>query len=484
LALGPAAASLAITAAAPALGAGPHSSAPHLRPAITARPALSSHFDWNSHDYAIRSDGERVTLRLRVPRGWQGRWNDGTWHGHSVEREIPGTAGRGLSVHVRRAPGPSNSRPRSFYVRLLPRDFPRSTFARRRPGGPALFAVGVGPYAAVFSRNGTPVWWHKPRLAPVDVEPLRDGTIAESSFGLGAPWAIYRPDGHLVRKVASANGLTDFHDIQLLPNGNYMLGAAVARSGVDTSQFGGGPGATVEDAEIEEVTPAGKLVWKWDSGDHVGLAETGRWWPLAFAGLPGFSTPGYDIAHWNSLDVRRHSLLLSFRHFDAIFKISRETGDIDWKLGGTETPKSLRVLADPLGDYPLGGQHDARFGLHHTITAHDNFSGLGPAPRAVRYRINAARGTAKLIGSISDPRFPSSVCCGSARRLASGDWLVSWGGAAQASTDRPLIAGYGPEGRPIFTMRSRFSYRAVPLSPDEVTAAALRRGMDAMATSR
>jgi hypothetical protein len=141
-----------------------------------------------------------------------------------------------------------------------------------------------------------------------------------------------------------------------------MLGAGVARSGVDTSQFGGSPDATVDDAEIEEVTPDGKLVWKWDSGDHIGPAETGRWWPTAIAGLPGFSLPGNGVVHWNSLDVRGHAVLLSFRHLDAIYKISRETGHVDWKLGGTETAKSLRVLNDPHGDYPLGGRHDARFG--------------------------------------------------------------------------------------------------------------------------
>ena len=187
------------------------------RPIISARPALTSGFDWNSHDYAIRAHGKPVTLRVRVPRGWQARLNDGTWHSHPVERETTETAGRGLRVQFRRTPSASNPHLRSFCVRFLPRDFPKSSFARLRPGGPARFAVALGDCAAIFSRNGTPVWWYKPAVAPIDVEPLGDGTIAESSFGADAPWVIYRPNGHLVRKVDAVNGSTDFHDIQLLP---------------------------------------------------------------------------------------------------------------------------------------------------------------------------------------------------------------------------------------------------------------------------
>ena len=38
------------------------------------------------------------------------------------------------------------------------------------------------------------------------------------------------------------------------------------------------------------------------------------------------------------------------RHTDGIYGIERSTGDILWKLGGTKTEDSLRVMGDPHGD--------------------------------------------------------------------------------------------------------------------------------------
>ena len=66
--------------------------------------------------------------------------------------------------------------------------------------------------------------------------------------------------------------------------------------------------------------------------------------------------------------MSRPSRTVSFRHLDAVYSIDRSTGDINWKLGGTETPESLEVKNDPYGDYPLGGQHDARIDRHGNLT--------------------------------------------------------------------------------------------------------------------
>jgi hypothetical protein len=97
-------------------------------------------------------------------------------------------------------------------------------------------------------------------------------------------------------------------------------------------------------------------------------------------------------------------------------------------------------------------------------------------PRAVRYRIDEAAGTATLVQSITDPAVPASDCCGSARRLGNGDWLIDWG------KTRP-IGGYEPDGQRTFllTFDSQFSYRAEPVPPGAISAQDLREGMRAMA---
>jgi hypothetical protein len=76
-----------------------------------------------------------------------------------------------------------------------------------------------------------------------------------------------------------------------------------------------------------------------------------------------------------------------------------------------------------------------------TVTVFDNRTNLAQkTPRAVRFRIDPAAGTAMLLESITDPGVPASWCCGSARRLGNGDWLIGWG--------RPgPIGGYEPDGQ-------------------------------------
>ena len=222
------------------------------------------------------------------------------------------------------------------------------------------------------------------------------------------------------------------------------------------------------------MSPGGKLVWDWKSQDHVSLAETGRWWSRV--GSP----EGYDLVHWNSVEPVGGSVIASFRTLDAVVKIDKSTGRIIWKLGGTTTPRSLEVLQDPRG-YTFGGQHDARLLPDGTLTVFDNRSYVGgdagQPPRAVRYRINEQAGTATLLESVSDPAVPESRCCGNARRVANGHWLINWG-------QSDVIGGYAPGGertfRLVFQPARNFSYRAEPVPVGVLSPQELRQAMDAM----
>ena len=171
-------------------------------------------------------------------------------------------------------------------------------------------------------------------------------------------------------------------------------------------------------------------------------------------------------------------MLLSLRQTDGIYAIDKATGEILWKLGGTPTAQSLTVVGDPYGADPLGGQHDVRVLPDGTITVFDDGTFLGRPPRAVHYRIDAAAHTATWLGQITDPAIGTSLCCGSARMLADGNWEVSWGGD-------DVVGEYEPDGTPLFTMTfdGLFSYRAEPVEESRLSAAELRAGMNAMARS-
>ena len=174
------------------------------------------------------------------------------------------------------------------------------------------------------------------------------------------------------------------------------------------------------------------------------------------------------------MDPAGPRVIVSLRHTDAVYGVDRASGRIAWKLGGTETARSLDVRGQG-SDTPLGGQHDARLLPDGTLTAFDNGTLLDRRPRAVRFRLDLRRRTATLVETVEDRAAPESFCCGSARRGANGSWLVSWGGL-------PLVSEVGKDGRTNFRLRfaDRFSYRAVAIGGRRLRVADLRRAMDRM----
>lgn len=447
---------------------------------ISSDPPLFPRFSPAISDYVTRcaaSPGAPVRLEVRAGAGnaiaidgrgpRRGRFTAKVDLDAGEEFSFTRTTGSGSTRH---------------HVRCLPADFP--TWAFKSPGQPRQqwYLITAGRYAIIFDRHGVPVWWFKGDDTIIDLKYLEDGTLA---WNVGEPvrdprYEIRSLDGTLLNTLRAVGHETDRHDIQLLPNGNYMLIAAKRRSTpTDLTSFGGPADATILDAELQEVTPAGTLVWSWDSKDHIGLAETGHWWDDYVLGNTDSYGGAYDYVHINSIDVSPRSIVLSMRNTDGIYKIDRASGNIEWKLGGTPTPESLTVIGDAFGSHPLGGQHDARILADGTLTAHENGFPQNRRPRVVRYAIDEETRTATLLESFSDPEVPEALCCGSARRADDGSWLTSWGGVGE--TPHP-VAEYNRAGQRIFSLEFTqpgvFSYRAVPIAPGILGDRELRAGMN------
>lgn len=446
------------------------------KPSISVRPdVLVDRFRPSVSDYALRCADEQVTVRVSGAKGWLTAARGGELKSGGASTTLKG-AGRRAVVRMQRGAGGPVKR---YSLRCLPADFPDYNFDRVRKGGPGMFSIQlVERFAAIFSSDGAPIWWlQAPEGQPDNFQVLDDGTITYAPVDVAAAQSsdvgnvIRTIEGRQLRTIAAAGDLpTDIHELELLPNGNYVIGAQTEHPGADTTPFGGAPDTAVAGIQIQELTRKGKLVNSWDSFGNIGLEETGRWWDVP---LTTMFEPN-DIVHWNSVDVRGKRMLVSFRHLDAVYEVNLKSGKIVWKLGGTETPQSLRVVGDPHGDYPLGGQHDARFGPDGTITIYDNQTGLPDAePRAVRYRVDAEAGTAKLLDQVSDRNVPQSLCCGSARPDADGNWLIGWGGFGYS-------AAYNSRGKRLYSIQTPggFSYRTLPVPAGAVSVAELRRGMD------
>lgn len=438
--------------------------------ALTTDPPLQPHFKAAIKDYAVRCPDRTLAI--------SGKGYDGP-------ASVPIQPGQAVRFEVRR--GGETQR---HFARCLPDDFPTWFYRKNGPQVHRWFLMTLGvsfanpvkPFIVIFDRYGAPLWWYRSPSGQAHDARLIDGNIAYAeappggTFNAEAPltYRVRQPNGTLVRSIQAVGTPTDFHDFQPIGHGFLVL-VYRPREHVDLSAYGGPADATILDSEIQRINRRGKLVWSWSSKDHIGLDETGRWWPfiLSHPSPIGDGATAYDATHINSIEVVGDDLLVSLRHTDAVYRIRMSNGKVRWKLGGTKTSRSLRVIGDP-ADYLFGGQHDARM-WNGTVTVHDNGTDLGRAPRAVRYAIDTKRRTATLLESLSDPRAPSSLCCGSARKLEDGNWLIGWGGNGTSSL-------FTPHGRLLarFTIDDVFSYRTIAEPEIAVKRSALRNGMDAL----
>ena len=380
-----------------------------------------------------------------------------------------------------------DARPRSDRPMRLPPDFPAWEFESIRPLAPGLFTVSFQasadrrPWVIVFDHEGKPRWWYNPPTRALWAQVLSDGSIAWArSFGDGygldrrMAHEIRSPSGELLRLVRTRGPIVDGHELRELPGGRFLLGS-YAPEAKDLTSVDGPRRAAIVAAEIQEIDRRGRVRWRWSSRGRIALAETGRWWRNVLANprrrLRG--RPTFDPVHINSIEPYGDELVISTRHTDAVYGIDRDSGEVAWKLGGVETAESLRLVGDP-AVRPFGGQHDARIAADGRLSVYDNGKDRPRRPRVAFYRLDPAGGTATYVGRLSDPEVTASHCCGSARELPGGGWLVSWG-------DNPIVSAFDARGRLAFRLRlAAPSFRAVPVPRGAASAASLRRGMEAM----
>lgn len=467
--------------------------AQHLQ--VQVSPALTPSFDPTIHDYVVQcteASGVQFTawytadvgLHLYAP-------------GNQPIVQPPLVQGQ-TQTFIPLAPGQrfrfttASPAAADYSVRCLPPDFPplTATVTGTREAQWYIFAptVAIGgaqppSYVIITDSNGTPVWWkYEPAGAALDAKILSASEITwttATSYGIGGQYVIRDFAGRVLNTLT---GNLDSHDLQMTPTGTFLAIRDVQRvcppDCADLSPWGGSAQSAVIDAEIIEIDSSSNVLWTWRTRDHIGLDEVGNaGWPLGLI--------GDDIIHMNALQPDGNDgLIFSSRYLNAIYHITKSTGSIDWKIGGTNIPQSLTVLGDtrptaigPTGQV-LSGQHDVRLWPDGTVSVHDDGTIANRPPYAVRYKIDTIGRTAEVVEEFSDSRVSFSICCGSARRLPNGHWLMDWGAA-------PFVTELDSNANPVLTIQYNlgpgFSYRADAVLPGVVWADTLRSSMDAMA---
>jgi len=248
-----------------------------------------------------------------------------------------------------------------------------------------------------------------------------------------------------VDSIVVKNGLTsDTHDMQLLPNGHYLL-MGTENLTMDLSSYhyfnhNGSPGsktATVTSGVIQELDANKNVVLEWHAKDHYAFNDVDS--------LFMSSPTNVDWTHLNAVCFDNDSnILISARYFNEITKINRKDGSIIWRFGGKRN--QFKFLNDTIH---FIGQHDIRRIANGNITLYDNGRGgvpLHPAT-AREYKLDDKLYTANLVWSYVNNPNSVSGATGNVQRLANGNTLVDYG---SVNNENLVFNVINPSGSKVF----------------------------------
>ncbi|MGM7669337.1 arylsulfotransferase family protein [Microbacterium sp. A93] len=248
-------------------------------------------------------------------------------------------------------------------------------------------------------------------------------------------------------------GHADFHDTTITGE-HTMLIAAYHPTPADLSELGGPEDGHLQDAVIQEIDIAtGDVLFEWSAIDHVPLHQT----MLDFdeeqdevdqdagdgeepAEL-GTEAEPFDYFHINSItEDADGSLLVSARHTNAVYRIDRTTGAVDWTLGGSASDFEMGEGAT------FAWQHDAHRRPDGTLTLFDNHAhgGAGDeSSRGLRLRLDEQAMTAEVATEYLPPAQREAGSMANAQQLPNGNMLIGWGA-------RPHYSEYTGAGELIY----------------------------------
>jgi hypothetical protein len=278
----------------------------------------------------------------------------------------------------------------------------------------------------ILDNEGQPVWLHLLADESLDVMNFK---LQEYKGESVLTWWVGRHTGfgqgecvicdhsyREIKRVRAGNGYdADHHEFLITPDDTALI---TVYNGVkmDLTSVGGPADATVFDGIVQEVDiETGEVLFEWHSLDHVELSE--------------HESAYYDHLHLNSIDVfDEDHLILSSRATSTVFKISRKTGEIVWRLGGEKN------------DFEMGEgvqffyQHDARSHPAGTITLFDNGSAnTVEHSRGEVIAIDEDAMKATLVREYTHPDKLLSVTQGNVQVLPNGNVFIGWGSSPVVS---------------------------------------------------
>lgn len=241
---------------------------------------------------------------------------------------------------------------------------------------------------------------------------------------------------------------TDFHDAVITEDGT-MLILAYHRKPADLTELGGPEDGWVHDGVIQEVDiDTGEVVFEWSALDHIpltdGLLDFGQEAAAdAESDEPELGTfdNAWDYFHINSATLDDDGgILTSARHTNAVYKIDRDSGDVEWILGGTSSDFELD------DDAVFAWQHTAARDTDGTITLFDNHARNADddkSSRGLRLELDEEAMTASVVTEYLPPAERPAGSMANTQLLANGNMFIGWG-------QQPYFSEFTREGELIY----------------------------------
>jgi hypothetical protein len=326
---------------------------------------------------------------------------------------------------------------------------PRLTVLRdgKTAPGHLFLAPSSGPGqrgVLIADDRGEPLWFHPTtpqtamnfRAAVYRGKPVLTWWEGKATSGLGTGTHVILDDSYrVVARVPAGRGRdSDLHEFLLTPHGTALVTSYEVRTANLTAAGGPSSGPVIGGVVQELALPSGRVLFEWRSLDEVGIDETHAQW----GGHP------LDYFHVNSIDLSEDGdLLVSARNTWAVYKVSRSSGRVLWRLGGRKS------------DFRMGPgtvfawQHDARHVGHNRITIFDDGAQpqVEPQSRGLLIELDGRRRTARLVRKYTHrPGRIVSRFMGNMQALENGNMLVGWG-------SEPYLTEFGPDGSIEFDAR-------------------------------
>ena len=329
---------------------------------------------------------------------------------------------------------------------------------------------GAGQRGVMIVDDGGEIVWFHPttpqtamnfRAARYKGEPVLTWWEGKATKGLGTGTHVILDSSYrVVARVPAGHGRqSDLHEFLITPHDTALVTSYEIRT-VDLSAVGEPRQGQAIGGLVQELAlPSGRVLFEWRSLDHVPIAET----HAAYTGHP------LDYFHVNSIDLSSDGdFLVSARNTWAVYKVSRTTGKVLWRLGGKRS------------DFEMGPgtvfawQHDARHLGHGRISIFDDGAEpqVAPQSRALVLHLDGAHRRARLVRKYTHrPGRIVSRFMGNAQVFDNGNVLVGWG-------SEPYVTEFGRNGDIRFDARLprggqnyralRFPWAAMPAIPPAI----------------